>query len=418
MFSFNKRKQQQFNVITNPTDLSSPTVNPKLNNTDSILNTDLLPTNINVLLVGQIYQDTILYMDEYPEEDHKIRAKDMEQRRGGNISNTAEVLCQFPRFQPWCMSALGSKEASSLLVQNLEDMGIKTKACIYRKTPLPSSYIIQSSKTGTRTIISHNKTLEISKDEFVKKIEFLSINKAASFSDNTAPFSWVHFEGRNVDNVVNQVDWLDSKATEEGWRSQIVISIEMEKPDRENIDLLLPKGDVLFFSKLFAERRGYNHPNDFLRFIKQQCKPSATLFCTWGESGASAFLSNGKLIHASALPVHDVIDPVGAGDTFIAGIIFCLSRKLNTLTALKFACEIASRKVAQKGFDGLAEIMCKLWEASLNAIANPSSSSSIPINSLDLYNENDLNNNNESFQRPSLSSTFSTLTSNSKSPLI
>lgn len=148
---------------------------------------------------------------------------------------------------------------------------------------------------------------------------------------------------------------------------------------------------------------------------------SATLFCTWGEQGATALLSNGKLIHASALPVHDVVDTVGAGDTFIAGIIFCLSRKLNTLTALKFACEVASRKVAQKGFDGLAEIMCKLWEASLNAITT-SSSPSIPIESLDLYNENDVNKNSEDIQRSSLSSSFSnrlsTMSSNSKSPLI
>ncbi|CAO3647277.1 unnamed protein product [Cunninghamella echinulata] len=368
-------------------------------------------------------------MDEYPKEDSKIRAKDMEQRRGGNISNTAEVLCQFPRFQPWCMSALGSKESSSSLVQSLEDMGIKTKTCLYRKTPLPSSYIIQSKETGTRTIISHNKTTEITKEEFIRKFEVLNINNATSFSNNTIPFSWAHFEGRNVHNVVEQVDWLDSKASKEGWRSQLTISIEMEKPDREDIDLLLSKGDVIFFSKLFAERRGYNHPNDFLRFIKHQCKPSAILFCTWGEQGATCLLNNGKLIHASALPVHEVIDTVGAGDTFIGGIIFCLSHKLNALTALKFSCEMASRKVAQKGFDGLVEIMCKLWDASLNAVTlsppqpNSSSSSSTstsPLSSSPISPSpvSSGHNNYHLSISSSLSNRTSIASTNSKSPLI
>lgn len=43
----------------------------------------------NVLLVGQIYLDTILNVPHFPEEDHKLRATHMEQRRGGNTANTA-----------------------------------------------------------------------------------------------------------------------------------------------------------------------------------------------------------------------------------------------------------------------------------------------------------------------------------------
>ena len=66
----------------------------------------------NVLLVGQIYLDTILDVDHFPAEDHKLRATRMEQRRGGNIGNTAEVLAQFSRVSVYCMSALGPKDSS------------------------------------------------------------------------------------------------------------------------------------------------------------------------------------------------------------------------------------------------------------------------------------------------------------------
>lgn len=65
---------------------------------------------IHVLLVGQIYLDTILEVDHFPEEDHKLRARRMEQRRGGNCGNTAELLAQFPGISVSLMSALGAKE--------------------------------------------------------------------------------------------------------------------------------------------------------------------------------------------------------------------------------------------------------------------------------------------------------------------
>lgn len=42
-----------------------------------------------------------------------------------------------------------------------------------------------------------------------------------------------------------------------------------------------------------------------------------------------------------------------------------MSRGHHILTALRFSCEMASRKVAQVGFDGLADLMAKVWENTL-----------------------------------------------------
>jgi ketohexokinase len=70
---------------------------------------------VNVLLVGQVYLDTILSIDGFPEEDAKKRASDSELRTGGNSCNTAEVLSQFnDNIQVFYMSAVGSKETSRL----------------------------------------------------------------------------------------------------------------------------------------------------------------------------------------------------------------------------------------------------------------------------------------------------------------
>jgi ketohexokinase len=76
-----------------------------------------------------------------------------------------------------------------------------------------------------------------------------------------------------VNNAIKQIEWLENKATQEGWRHQLTISVELEKPDREDIDSLLDKGDVVFFSKLFAERRGFKQADDFLKAYAKYCLP-------------------------------------------------------------------------------------------------------------------------------------------------
>lgn len=63
------------------------------------------------------------------------------------------------------------------------------------------------------------------------------------------------------------------------------------------------------------------------------------------------------LHHAPAIKIERVIDAIGAGDTFIAGIIFSLLRNMSLSSSLKFACELASRKVAQQGFSDLAKLI-------------------------------------------------------------
>lgn len=92
-------------------------------------------------------------------------------------------------------------------------------------------------------------------------------------ADTKQHFTWIHFEGRNIDNAVQQIDWMHNKAIRENWRDRLTISVELEKPDRENIDALLAKGDVVFFSKLFAEKRGFSDAPSFLKAYSARCRP-------------------------------------------------------------------------------------------------------------------------------------------------
>ncbi|KAJ5239395.1 pfkB family kinase [Penicillium chermesinum] len=80
-----------------------------------------------------------------------------------------------------------------------------------------------------------------------------------------------------------------------------------------------------------------------------------------GEDGAAAFEpQRGHLIHEPAYTKDnfEVVDPVGAGDTFIAGMLYALNcHKWNLTQRLKFANRVAAMKVSQEGFSGLARAL-------------------------------------------------------------
>jgi ketohexokinase len=112
---------------------------------------------------------------------------------------------------------------------------------------------------------------------------------------------------------------------------------------------------------------------------------SAVLFCTWGTQGATC-LAKGEIFRSSALDQETIVESVGAGDTFIAGVIYCMSRGHTLLTTLKFSWEMTSRKLTRYGIDGLASVMYKFWESSLGAELSKAHAPILP--SIKHYNDN------------------------------
>ncbi|CAG8847315.1 13334_t:CDS:2, partial [Racocetra persica] len=126
----------------------------------------------------------------------------------------------------------------------------------------------------------------------------------------------------NVDSK-KMIEYIDSRI----WRNKAIISVSLDKPYKKGLENLIKKADVIFFSQIFAESKGYNRVAafDFLKFMGRFCKETAYLFCTWGSSEAMFYNNKTKRIYAaSALQVPIIIDSVGVGDTFIACAIYSL----------------------------------------------------------------------------------------------
>jgi sugar/nucleoside kinase (ribokinase family) len=76
----------------------------------------------------------------------------------------------------------------------------------------------------------------------------------------------------------------------------------------------------------------------------------------WGARGAFAVDASGLAIHAPAtLSGGVVVDSTGAGDTFIAAMVYALVMGHGPADALRCGCAVAGRKVSRVGFDGLRD---------------------------------------------------------------
>lgn len=197
----------------------------------------------------------------YPEEDTKLRATNLVRRRGGNTANTLEVISQLlPRnMHPEALTY--STELSLLTVlpdPESADTKIVLKSLpdvrphLYQYRPgqpvAASSYIIQSAKNLSRTIVSANPLDEMTVEEFKAAIAPLVDDDDIGKDD-----VWIHFEGRTPEVLLQCVMWLRHMY---GFHGKVKVSVECEKPDRTGLKDVAALADMVFYSKIWAEVSG------------------------------------------------------------------------------------------------------------------------------------------------------------------
>ncbi len=288
----------------------------------------------HILNVGIAVLDIVNTVADYPEEDAELRAVAQTLRCGGNAANTARVLAGLGHRVDFAGTLADEPDARHIEAQ-LRRAGVNTRYSQWHAGgKSPTSYITLNRQNGSRTIVHYRDLPEYGFEAFA--------------DIPLEPFDWLHFEGRNIEQTRRMLELARSCRVDQ------TLSVEIEK-DREGIETLFPLADILLFSRAFAKARGFEDAAQLFAWVHPQA-PEALLVCAWGEAGAWAWDREAHSLHSPAFPPKRIVDTLGAGDTFNAGMIDALCSGKTLEEALEAACRLAGRKIAQEGLDGLTPV--------------------------------------------------------------
>jgi ketohexokinase len=93
----------------------------------------------------------------YPEEDQKLRATALTTRVGGNVPNTLNVLSQVKTDEDRLVFLSVYARHSLRLTDALSQKAVEVRG-LWRQdcAENPRSFILQSGKSGSRTIVNYN----------------------------------------------------------------------------------------------------------------------------------------------------------------------------------------------------------------------------------------------------------------------
>lgn len=287
---------------------------------------------MRVLGVGVATLDIIDSVADYPLEDTEQRALARWSCLGGNAANTLVVLRQLGHACSWAGSLAGDLAAGQI-VHALEAYAIDLQwAHRHAGGSSPLSHIVLNRRTASRTIVHYRDLPEFEAEDFA--------------SIDLSCYDWLHFEGRHVPACERMLRQVREQ------RPSLRVSLEVEKP-RQGIERLFPLADVLIFSRAYAQAAGYSTAPGLFASVRARTK-SGLLYAAWGEEGGWLDDRQAPPFHMTARSPARLVDTRGAGDVFNAGLIHALLKGETPQQALARAIELAGRKCAQQGFDGLA----------------------------------------------------------------
>ncbi len=286
----------------------------------------------DILAVGIATLDIINSVDGYPAEDSEVRAMSQRLCRGGNATNTLTILSQLGHRSHWA-GVLADEPDAHHIITALARQQIDTSAVLTQHGgKVPTSYILHNVHNGSRTIVHHRDLPEYPFSAF-EKIDL-------------TPLAWVHFEGRNTAETQRMLARCKQQ------HPTLTCSLEIEK-ERPQIDTLFPLADLLLFSRAFARQRGFDSATAFLSAMQKRA-PGKNLICAWGEEGAYGLDNHDDFHYSPAFAPDELVDTLGAGDTFNAGVIDAQLKGLSMKESLRRGCQLAGQKCGHHGLEFIA----------------------------------------------------------------
>ena len=298
-----------------------------------------------VLCVGLLCLDMVTTCKAFPQEGTDQRCLSLHWQKGGNAANMSAVMCMLGHKVDFLGTVARSDSPENFLSDFVINEMKEYEVCmdnivVHSDCGTPCSQVLINVENGSRTIVHRRK-----------KLPELILENFSSL-DHTK-YSIIHFEGRNVEEVLKMMKFLCKYNDSNPKEQQIFISMEAEKPVRQNQVLMMPLADLVVISQDFAESRKHKNAVKAVESFKEYCKPGAFVVCPWGDSGAACAVAGNKdeVLMVPAAKPSQIVDTLGAGDTFLGGLLYALVHQNPLGSAVRFACEVAGHKVSAFGYD-------------------------------------------------------------------
>jgi len=281
---------------------------------------------IDVLGLGAVAVDDLIFVESYPPPDAKARVMRRERHCGGL---TATALVAAARLGARCAYAgvLGRDALSQFAVTCLEQEGIDVSFAPRTASARPVyANIIVDQRHGTRNI-------------------FYDLSQVVGASTRTPAGLIRSCRVLFVDHV--GVPGM-LRAARLARRAGIPVVADLEDASHPQFHLLLALADHLILSRDFARAlTGARSPAPAVRKLARPDRQVAVVTC--GDEGCW------YLVRGDAVPRHqpafkvEAVDTTGCGDVFHGAYAFALARGLGVEERIRFAAATAALKATRPG---------------------------------------------------------------------
>ena len=281
---------------------------------------------IDVLGLGAVAVDDLIYVEAYPLPDAKTRVMRLERHCGGL---TATALVAAARLGARCAYAgvLGNDELSNFALACMEREGIDVSRVPRKPSAGPvHSHIVVDTRRGTRNVFSYEP-----------RMVGASLHTPAALIVSCRVLLVDHL---GVPGMI--------RAARLARRAGIPVVADIESDRHPQSDQLLAMTDHLIVSQAFAAKlTGARSPERAVRKLARPDLQVAAVTC--GAEGCW-YLARGWSVpkHQLAFKVK-AVDTTGCGDVFHGAYAFALARGMALEERIRFAAASAALKATRPG---------------------------------------------------------------------
>jgi sulfofructose kinase len=280
----------------------------------------------DVLGLGAVAIDDLLYVDAYPPADVKTPVRSRGRQFGG-LAGTALVAVARLGGRAAYAGVLGDDEMSEAAIAGLASEGVDVRHVVRRPGARPVLSTIVVSREGTRNIFvdrtgAHGADTEWPEPEVIRRSRVLLV-------DNIG-----------VPGML--------RAARIARAAGVPVVADFESDDDPEIENLFPLVDHLILSSGFAERRtGLTNLDAMVNRLWDQARAVVAVTC--GAGGVWYRASGDDRV--KFLPAYQVeaVDSTGCGDVFHGAYALGLSRGMDVPARIRLAAATAAIKATKPG---------------------------------------------------------------------